>query len=227
MTDGSDERGFPAGTKSLPVPAPLLSSLLAEIDDPAELRCTLRFLWHMAQARSVPRAVAAEVLETDDVLARAVGSPETIREAVASALARGTLLQVGDRLLLNTPENRAGASRQAPASAGPAREAPAREQTNVFALYEANIGMLTPMVAEQLRDAEQEYPAEWIADAIREATERNARSWRYIATVLERWQAEGRGSREARDERKHGKPGRHPEALSAAEYVRRYGLRRP
>ena len=59
-------------------------------------------------------------------------------------------------------------------------------------LYEQNIGMLTPMIADELRDAERHYPAEWIADAFREAVELNKRSWRYVVRILERWRVEGR-----------------------------------
>jgi len=49
------------------------------------------------------------------------------------------------------------------------------------------------MIAEELRDAERTYPAEWIADGFREAVELNKRSWRYVLRILERWRREGRG----------------------------------
>jgi DnaD/phage-associated family protein len=63
---------------------------------------------------------------------------------------------------------------------------------NIFTLYEQNIGMLTPLIAEQLRDAEQTYPAAWIEDAFREAVSLNKRSWKYIHAILERWRTEGK-----------------------------------
>ncbi len=68
----------------------------------------------------------------------------------------------------------------------------ATERPNIYALYEDNIGLLSPMIAEQLREAEQMYPAEWIADAFKEAVSLNKRSWRYIARILETWEREGR-----------------------------------
>ena len=68
------------------------------------------------------------------------------------------------------------------------------ERPPIFVLYEQNIGLLTPMIAEELRDAEKTYPADWIADAFREAVELNKRSWRYVLRILERWRHEGRGS---------------------------------
>ncbi len=67
-----------------------------------------------------------------------------------------------------------------------------RERPNIFVLYERNIGILTPILAEQLRDAEQTYPAEWIEDAFRIAVERNVRKWAYIRGILQRWSTEGR-----------------------------------
>ncbi|MEX2431266.1 MAG: DnaD domain protein, partial [Dehalococcoidia bacterium] len=111
------------------------------------------------------------------------------------------------------------------------RPAPRPEKPNVFALYEANIGLLTPMIADQLRDAEEAYPEEWIESAFHEAVEQNKRSWRYIAAILERWATEGRGQRQQggpyqqgplpRGQRARGEPGRHPETVTAAEYLRR------
>ena len=67
------------------------------------------------------------------------------------------------------------------------------ERPTVFVLYEQNIGMLTPMIADELRDAERHYPAEWIADAFRQAVLHNKRSWKYVLAILERWRTEGRG----------------------------------
>jgi DnaD/phage-associated family protein len=66
------------------------------------------------------------------------------------------------------------------------------ERPNVYALYEQNIGPLTPLIGDQLREAEQEFPAGWIDEAIQVAVERNARNWRYVMGILKRWQAEGK-----------------------------------
>jgi DNA replication protein len=65
---------------------------------------------------------------------------------------------------------------------------------DIFTLYEQNIGLLTPLIADSLRDAETEYPETWIKDAIREAATANKRNWRYILRVLERWAAEGKNN---------------------------------
>lgn len=55
---------------------------------------------------------------------------------------------------------------------------------NVFQLYEDNIGPLTPLIAERLKDAEESYPDSWLNDAIDQAVVNNARSWRYIETIF-------------------------------------------
>jgi DnaD/phage-associated family protein len=66
------------------------------------------------------------------------------------------------------------------------------ERPNIFVLYERNIGVLTPFIADQLRDAEQTYPAEWIEEAFHRAAEQNVRKWAYVRSILERWATEGR-----------------------------------
>jgi DNA replication protein len=207
----------------------MLGSLLAEIDDIAELKCCLRMLWHAAQVAGVPKWVDESTLIADDVLTRALGSPDAIRAGLRAAVARGVLVEAGGRYLVHTPENARTAAQTAPQSHHDdvPTEARTDEAPNIFALYEANIGLLTPMVADQLRDAEQTYPVEWIEAAIREATESNARSWRYISAVLDRWAVKGRGdtsNKSSRSNNKSGEPGRHSETLTAAEYVERFGV---
>lgn len=66
------------------------------------------------------------------------------------------------------------------------------ERPNIFILYEQNIGLLSPMIAEELRDAAEQYPEEWIAAAFREAVLQNKRKWSYIRAILRRWETEGR-----------------------------------
>ena len=57
------------------------------------------------------------------------------------------------------------------------------------------------ITGKRLREAEERYPLHWIEDAIREAVRANARSWRYIRKVLERWAANGRQDAKDRAER--------------------------
>lgn len=206
--------GFEERTRSIPAPAPLLGPLLAEITDDAELRCVLRFLWHQAQVPGSPKRVPAGLLRTDAVLLAALGSEERAERGVRLAVERGLLIETDGWLLLNTPQNRRSAGRLGRAPESPAPPGPA-ERPNAFQCYEENIGMLTPMIADELRDAEKEYPVGWVEDAIREAAASNARSWRYSAAVLERWKKVGRGAKG------FGKPGRNIKTVTAAEFLER------
>ena len=72
------------------------------------------------------------------------------------------------------------------------------ERPNVFGVYEQNIGPLTPLIADALKDAEQSYPAEWINEAIELAVRNNKRSWSYCEAILKRWKEEGRGAKQNR-----------------------------
>jgi DnaD/phage-associated family protein len=78
------------------------------------------------------------------------------------------------------------------------------ERPNIFTLYEQNIGLLLPLVAEELREAGERYPADWLEAAFREAVQQNRRSWAYIRAILKRWEADGKGGQP------YGAHGRYP-----------------
>ena len=211
--------GFPRRVQFTPVPNPVFGPLLEQIDDLAELKCTLRVIWLLHQKKGHPRYVGLGELLADRSLAVALSAEATgaaLRDALGRAVRRGTLVSftlVGERgqaepvYTLNTEANRralrevanggppAAAVPRTPAWGGPT------QRRNIYSLYEDNIGLLSPIIAEQLNEAEELYPAEWIEDAFREAVSLNKRSWRYISRILERWEREGRGD---------GEPGRHP-----------------
>ena len=212
-------KGFPRKVRYLPVPAPLLESLLEEIDDLAELKCTLRVIAMLHVKKGHPRFVTLGELQADRTLTRSLGqdgdsASQSIEQGMAKAVRRGTIAvasveESGARQLLftlNTEVNRTtlekiaeGATQVSPLPVSEPWVEP-EDTPNIFALYEQNVGMLSPMIADELREAEELYPVEWISEAIREAVGLNKRSWRYISRILERWEHEGRG---------HGKPGRY------------------
>ena len=70
------------------------------------------------------------------------------------------------------------------------------ERPNVFAIYEANIGPLVPLIVDELRDTEKEYSIEWIQEAIQLAVLNNVRKWNYVRKILKTWKQEGKGNRE-------------------------------
>lgn len=60
-------------------------------------------------------------------------------------------------------------------------------------LYQANITLITPLMADTLKDAAEEFPDEtWYKDAFQIAVESNARTWRFVYTVLTNWKNKGR-----------------------------------
>ena len=203
----------------MPVPSPVFGPLLEQIDDLAELKCTLRVIWLLHQRRGFPRIVTLGDLRADRTLDRALAQQGSMRprleDVLARAVERGTLVMGSVRrgdaeepaYALNIEADRraleaigaVGLSANDGAPAEPAYAA--SERPNIFALYEDSIGMLSPIIADELREAESLYPPTWVEEAFREAVAQNKRSWRYVARILERWEREGRGD---------GEPGRHP-----------------
>ena len=250
---------LPANARRIPIPAAALSQWLADIDDIVELKVTLRALALLAEEprrRSVPPSIALEDLLDDPVLADAQlsGIENHALKGLAAAVGRGTLAATRDagamRVLLNDANCRtylqtAGVAELTAADLGQLAGSDASEplpqpptsgepRANIFALYEQHIGPYGHSTAEQLRAAEEEYPADWIADAIAVAAERNARSWRYIDAVLRGWKQEqqtqsGTGiTHQTRDtSHEHGKPGSDTAPDSRTGYLdsyrRRYG----
>lgn len=202
--------GFPRRVRSLPAPAPLFGELLERIDDLAELKCLLRVIWLLQQKRGYPRFVTLAEAQADRTLAKSLPrEPDAVANALDACARRGTLAVAvrgsgadEERLYaLNTETDRLALARAASdvVVMGYSRSEPdpdAREagadRPNIYALYEANIGMLSPMIADELKEAEALYPAEWIEQAFREAASANVRHWRYIARILDRWEREGR-----------------------------------
>ena len=72
-----------------------------------------------------------------------------------------------------------------------------KNQSNIYKLYEDNIGHMTPLLAEELKLAEKNYPEIWIEEAFIEAVKNNIRNWKYISSILNRWQIEGRTNGES------------------------------
>jgi DnaD/phage-associated family protein len=47
------------------------------------------------------------------------------------------------------------------------------------------------LIADALKDAEDLYSPEWIADVIEIAVKNNKRNWKYCEAILKRWKEEG------------------------------------
>jgi DnaD/phage-associated family protein len=199
--------GFPPGkVRNASIPEPVFTEIVPLIDDLAELKLTLHALWRLGQQSGRVRYLRHADLASDQVLLAGLGEEPTqaLPAAIERAVERGTLLRVRaaigetaeDVYFANTPKGRAAVKAIARGEWPDELESAARP--NIFALYEQNIGLLTPLIADQLREAEQEYPPEWVEEAFHEAVALNKRSWRYVRAMLERWRTEGRGERTSR-----------------------------
>ncbi len=62
----------------------------------------------------------------------------------------------------------------------------------IFTIYEQNIGMLTPLIAEEIKSALDTFPVDWIEEAITISARANKRSWRYIEGILRSWATGGK-----------------------------------
>jgi DnaD/phage-associated family protein len=209
--------GFPAGkTRFTPIPDLFYTELLQQIDDLAELQVTLFMFWFLNRQRGYPRYMTLAELKAEGVLLSAlrrsqdnetVDPTAELARGVERAVGRGTLLKLGicgqagqvDYLFLNTTQGRKAVGEVKRGelvleTRGPIHEAHIDQpRPNIFELYEQNIGLLQPLLAEDLQEAAQTYPDEWIVDAFKIAVERNVRNWRYIKAILERWSSKGRG----------------------------------
>jgi DNA replication protein len=200
--------GFPEGpVRMTPIPAAFFTELLPRIDHLGELKITLYALRALSLQEGPHRFLTLEEMSKDERLIEALSTggkkgEQALADALERAVARGTLVAVhpdgvgGACYFLNSAKGRAAAAGlergEWKPEGGRSAESFWVERPNIFTRYEQNIGPLTPLLADILRDAEKEYPAEWIEEAIRIAVESNARSWKYIAAVLERWKKEGR-----------------------------------
>ncbi len=205
--------GFPARMQFPPIPNVFFRSLLPQINDITELKITLHIFCLLYQKKGYPRFTTyRELLGNSSLMSSFKGGEkppdELLRNALEKAIKRGTILHIvldrdgtpEDAYFLNTESDRRIVSKiqngelaLAGLKAGGQTYVETEELPDIFTLYEENIGMLTPMIAEELREAEKLYPEAWIRDAIKEAVTHGKRKWSYISAILERWSAEGRG----------------------------------
>jgi DnaD/phage-associated family protein len=207
---------------STPIPRSFLYEIAPLITSMEELQVILAIFRLVDADGGIGEPIAEKALLRDRLLRmslRVEGSPRApdsrISRGIELALARGTLVRLVSShgrkqatwYYLNTPENRGtlrlmeSGQLPAPRAIWPDDEPPTViiDRPNAFRLYEQNIGPLTPLIADQIARAIENYPDDWIEDAMSEAVAYNRRSWRYVSRILENWSAEGR-----RDADEHG-----------------------
>ena len=211
--DAASFEGFPGIGKATPIPNTFFSAVLPAMREPGEV---LAFLW-VARLTQEQQGTA-RFLTADQIWA--VPGAATTFEALAAgreSLERGlgACVELGALLALdlagggqqetvyfvNNPASRRAVAR---ARGGDlelrpgaiAYEPQPTARPNIFHLYEEHVGTITPLVAERLLVAAEQYPQHLIESAFRESAERNIRSWRYIERMLQNW-SEGNQRHEA------------------------------
>jgi DNA replication protein len=191
-------KGFTDSESFTELPDTFFHQLLKQIENAEELKVTLYFLWRVQHMDGPFRALREEDFDAGELGL----SQSEIRSGIENAVKRGTILRVEHKAqvlyFLNSPRGRAGANAFLHGEHTVAGTAHAFERPNIFRLYEENIGPLTPLIADALKDAEETYSAEWIAETIDLAVRNNKRSWRYCEAILKRWKEEGRGEKQDR-----------------------------
>jgi DnaD/phage-associated family protein len=198
-------KGFPPGDPNvLKIHAQFVSDVMPLIDSLAEMKVVLFTYQALHQksgrTRYLQRAeYNSALLKRDETFS----DPGSLQDGLDRAVRHGILLQADVQLdsgtqtlyFLNTNRGRFAVQQVQAGRWEPGYERPIEilpDRPDIYTLYEENIGPLTPLIADELDDADETYSPEWIADAIQLAVENNARSWKYILAILKRWKQEGR-----------------------------------
>lgn len=188
------------------------SEVLPLMENPAEIKVVMQLFFLLSRRRGYPKFVTFNELSNDPVLVKGLQSQsapldELLKQSLDSAVQHGILVHVpistnnvpDEAYFINNQNDKETMSKilngtlKIPEVKIREMEALASmEPLDIYNLYEQNIGMLTPILAEELQEAEQRYPPDWIQDAFKEAIRANVRNWRYINGILKRWEREGK-----------------------------------
>lgn len=191
------------------LPESFFTQVLPEIESITQLRLLLYFFWHFEQQQGNLRFLKLVDLTSDPALVNMIGEGSKIESDLNELIRMGVLLEatptgeIEKLFFINGPQGRAAVhaieNGEWKHGTGERKAIQLAEQKpNIFELYEENIGAITPMMAEILKEDEKTYPDSWIEQAIEIAVTRNVRNWKYVQAILERWQKEGRGDEQNR-----------------------------
>lgn len=205
--------GFTAGkTRFTPIPNQVFSELLPIVDDLDELKAIFYTFWRLGQGEGDIRYLRLPDVLADLVFLDGMGDnpderEERARRAFTRASQRGVLIEIEVKrggqselwYFLNSAKGRQAVEQLRRGNfdhlihdIDDVVVGLEKERSNIFLLYEQNIGMITPMLAEKLRQAERIYPEDWLHDAFEQAVTHNAHSWAYIEKTLQRWAKHGK-----------------------------------
>ncbi|MBW6466493.1 MAG: DnaD domain protein [Brevefilum sp.] len=191
------------------LPSAFFTQLLPQINDLSQLRLLLYMFWHTEQQPGNVRYFRYTDFTSDPSLMEMMADEPGLRSALTGLVDQHAVLEAEldwmDEVyfFINTPQGQAAVraiqnGTWQDFSQGRQAINLVDEGPNIFELYEKNIGIITPMMAEILKEDEATYPASWIREAIQIAVTRNVRTWKYVQAILKRWQKEGFGNEQNR-----------------------------
>lgn len=204
---------FSSKERSIRIPGPFFHDLLPEIDHLGEIKVTLFAFWFLEQQESNLRVVRFQhFLSNRDLMKGLNNSQEYLTESLQAATERGSLLSYTPPkspyedtiFVLNSPYGRSTLDALQHGAWSPEDQdqsvlTPAAPRPNIFKIYEENIGPLTPIIADTLKEATDSYPQDWIEQAIEIAVQNNVRRWKYVEAILKSWKERGRDEKNRRD----------------------------
>jgi len=214
-------KGFTDSETFTQLPDGFFRQLLNEIDDAAELKVTLYCLWRVAHMDNTFRALSKMDFDVKELGL----SANEIKSGLEKAIKRGSILNIKKDetyyFLLNSPRGRATVKAIESGKWNPKNtvSAPPIERPNIFRLYEENIGPLTPLIADMLKEAEELYREEWFEEAFAIAVKNNKRNWKYVDAILKRWREEG--SHGQKDQQSSGKSSERYTDSQFSEFLKR------
>ncbi len=185
------------------IPDVFFRELLPALEDINEIKLCLYVLWKAYTIGDFGIPITAADILLDKIFISGLessgdGIEKLITDILEKAVSDNILLIIKsgsirepDIYFINSPHGRKAASEKM-RKFQPTKITLDHIQPNIFRLYQENIGPLTPIIADALREAEDIYPGEWITEAIHIAVQNNVRRWRYVESILDRWQKEGR-----------------------------------
>ena len=208
--------GFPHGPfSSTQIPVPFFSQLLPLIDDLAELKVMLFCFWALPQKQGQFVYLRLQDFLKNEALMQGMAVIESgrsgeamLQRGIKKAVERNALLVADVNVsgtmetlyFVNTEKGRLAieqinAGQWQPGDLeNPVEILP--DRPNIYRIYEENIGPLSPITTDELKDMQNDYSLIWIEESIHIAVKENKRSLRYIAAILKRWKKEGKDSGE-------------------------------
>ncbi len=202
--------GFSDKTKYLGLPVTIFSEIIEKIENITDFKILLRLIYLTQTKKGKFQFCTIDELLADRILMRTLqktypqsDKKEIIEKSFNQLIKLELIIKISQKsddekaYFLNTKFNRSVVNKFSNHSMEKLDPWEGDEfVSNIFALYEQNISTLTPIIAEKLREAEENYPPDWIHEAFTEAVKNNKRNWAYISSILTKWNIQGKYSAE-------------------------------